>query len=70
MSKITDYYKPSYSLITTIAMKLNILSVKQTTKFYTLKQKLITDYYKKINLNIEYGIPGQYAITKYFKIIK
>ena len=69
MSKITNYYKPSYSFITTIAMKFNMISVKQLIKSSTLKQKLITDYYTKSNKNNVYNIPGQYPITKYFKII-
>ena len=50
MSKITNYYKPSYSIMTAIAMKLNIISVKESMKSHTLKQKLITDYYKKSNI--------------------
>ena len=69
MSKITNYYKPSYSLITAIAMKLNIISVKESMKSHTLKQKLITDYYKKSNVKNIYNIPGQYKITKYLTTI-
>jgi hypothetical protein len=69
MSKITNYYKPSYSIMTAIAMKLNIISVKESMKSHTLKQKLITDYYKKNNVKNIYNIPGQYKITKYLTTI-
>ncbi len=69
MSKITNYYKPSYSIMTAIAMKLNIISVKESMKSHTLKQKLITDYYKKSNIKNVYNIPGQYKITKYLTTI-
>jgi hypothetical protein len=69
MSKITNYYKPSYSIMTAIAMKLNIISVKESMKSHTLKQKLITDYYKKSNVKNIYNIPGQYKITKYLSNI-
>lgn len=69
MSKITDFYKPSYSIITAIAMKFNIISTKQIIKLPMLHQKLITDYYKPSYLSNIYNIPGQNKITKYFTII-
>ena len=69
MSKITDFYKPSYSIITAIAMKFNIISTKQLIKLPMLQQKLITDYYKPSNLSNIYNIPAQNKITKYFTII-
>jgi hypothetical protein len=55
--------------MTAIAMKLNIISVKESMKSHTLKQKLITDYYKKNNVKNIYNIPGQYKITKYLTTI-
>jgi len=55
--------------MTAIAMKLNIISVKESMKSHTLKQKLITDYYKKSNVKNIYNIPGQYKITKYLQNI-
>lgn len=64
MSKITDYYKPSYSFITAIAMKLNIINSKKIIKTNKLKQKLITDYYKKIEYLKNH--PRQNKITKYY----
>ena len=69
MSKITDFYKPSYSIITAIAMKFNIISTKQIIKLPMLHQKLITDYYKPSNISNIYNIPAQNKITKYFTII-
>jgi hypothetical protein len=69
MSKITDYYTPSYTIITAIAMKLNIISTKKIITLNKLQQKLITDYYKPSHLKNIYNIPGQYKITKYFPTI-
>ena len=69
MSKITDYYTPSYSIITAIAMKLNIISTRQIIKIPMFQQKLITDYYKPILITDIYNIPGQNKITKYFPTI-
>jgi len=63
MAKITNYYKPSYSFITAIAMKFNIVSPKKVIKSNQFKQKLITDYYKKIQY-FSYT-PRQNKITKY-----
>ena len=69
MSKITNYYRPSYSIIKSIAMKFNIITTHtKINNSRLLRQKLITDYYKPTHCNI-YNIPGQNKITKYFTII-